>query len=444
MIRRWILGLVVLVALPACAPNALATVPAGNLLLNPGAEADTESTTGTTSSEDDIDVDDWGETGEFTAVEYSNCCGFPTPAMSASFGGGANFFSGGNVQVSTGTQDVDLAAAAAEVDAGGVELTLSGRLGGFDWHEDHAMVSATFLDAAGSPLGSVTIGPVTRADRNDTTALLPRTASATLPAGTRSVRVVQTMNRTNPTTNDGYVDNVSLTVVDRLCQAPAIVDPPGPHTIEGTPGDDVICAGDGDDVVHGGDGNDRILGGDGADTLDGGAGQDKLEGGPGADVLLARDGLVDELFCGPDADGGDADPVDALAADCETVGAAAPPLQISASPVRVGRRGVASIGLTCPAGLPSACQGTVTITAPAPRRRRRARGSAQRKPQVIGRAPFSIATGTSQDVKVRLSRNGRRRVLRERRVRCKVSTVVAGAGAATVQRVTLRAPPRRR
>ena len=88
----------------------LLAVPTGNLVVNPGAESD----------------GGWTFEGNFTTLPYSDDLGFPTPAQSASWGGGANFFAGGpDTPASAATQNVDVGAAAAEIDAGRVTLALS-------------------------------------------------------------------------------------------------------------------------------------------------------------------------------------------------------------------------------------------------------------------------------------------------------------------------------
>ena len=59
-------------------------------------------------------------------------------------------------------------------------------------------------------LGALTIGPVTAADRNDTTGFRPRTGFVTVPRGTLTIRVVMTATKYAGAYNDGYLDNVSL------------------------------------------------------------------------------------------------------------------------------------------------------------------------------------------------------------------------------------------
>ena len=60
----------------------------------------------------------------------------------------------------------------------------------------------------------------------------------------------------------------------------------------------------------------------GDDILDGGGGRDILEGGDGNDEIRARDGIADDVLCGPGTDTAIVDTID-LVTDCETVDASA-------------------------------------------------------------------------------------------------------------------------
>jgi hypothetical protein len=200
----------------ACTLAALAVVAApigaagqsANLLVNPGAEAQT----GGTDSSGGLPPSGWTVSGDETVVQYGASGGFPDPTVSAGIGGGSDFFAGGNDATSSADQVVDVSAAAAGIDAGQTTATLSADLGGFDTQGDSAEVTATYLSAAGAALGTLTAGPVTEADRNGQTTLLPRSAGGPIPAGTRSIGVVLTSTRTDGAYNDGYADNLSLTL----------------------------------------------------------------------------------------------------------------------------------------------------------------------------------------------------------------------------------------
>ncbi len=192
-------------ALIAAAP-AGAAVPSGNLLVNPGAEA----APGAADSGTQLPLPGWTVESTFTAVQYGTP-DFLTAADGAALGGGVNFFAGGpGGATSAATQVVDVSGAAAEIDAGKVAATLSALLGGYSSQTDHATVTATFLDGAGASVGAVALPTVTSTDRNLTTTLIARTASAALPAGTRQIAVRIDAIRDDGSYNDGYIDNVSL------------------------------------------------------------------------------------------------------------------------------------------------------------------------------------------------------------------------------------------
>ena len=59
-------------------------------------------------------------------------------------------------------------------------------------------------------LGSTTLGPVSEADRNGVTELLPFSQGAGMPAGTRVIHISMTMTRTDGSDNDGLADSLSL------------------------------------------------------------------------------------------------------------------------------------------------------------------------------------------------------------------------------------------
>lgn len=205
------------IALLAAVPAA-ADVPAGNLLVNPGAEAGAGA-----ENLEVVPVPSWQVTPSFTVVKYGAPL-FLTVAGSATWGGGVNFFAGGpNNAASAATQTVDVSAAATEIDAGQVTGTLSALLGGYASHRDQASITATAFGAAGNSLGSVGIGPVTVQDRNSATTLLPRTISQVVPPGTRTITVRIDATRFDPSYNDGYVDNASLTLA-----GPTPTPPPVP------------------------------------------------------------------------------------------------------------------------------------------------------------------------------------------------------------------------
>jgi hypothetical protein len=98
------------------------------------------------------------------------------------------------------------------IDTGKAKATLSGYLGGYGGQDDSLTVTAIFLDQSGKRLGSVKIGPVSAAARKLQTGILKKTATRVVPKKTRTMKVVLGANRTAGNYNDGYADNLSLTI----------------------------------------------------------------------------------------------------------------------------------------------------------------------------------------------------------------------------------------
>jgi len=165
-----------------------------NLLVNGGGESDVGGDGFT-----NIPPSGWQATGRPTVTKYD---GFgaadyfgtsdPGPAVR-----GANFITGGNNNAtSTMTQTVDVSADGAAIDAGEVPFTLCGYLGGYLTQADAVSVTVAFRDAADGMLGAATIGPVSSADRQSTTALCLDSASGVVPPSTRAMIVTATFTRT--------------------------------------------------------------------------------------------------------------------------------------------------------------------------------------------------------------------------------------------------------
>ena len=220
-----------------------------NLLLNPGAEFGIDSPSGNSA----VSVPGWELTGTPTVIEYgASRNGWPTgvsfamPTLPTFMGypqassgppdGGAQFFGGGNVATATLTQTVDLSAAAAEIDLGGVNFGLSGWLGGYLFNPSAASVQVSFLDSNRTYLGSASIGPVSMWDRWLQTGFKERHTAGALPEGTRFAQVVVNLEACNPIPiafnadyNPAFADNISFTVSADL---PAPGDPvPAPSVV---------------------------------------------------------------------------------------------------------------------------------------------------------------------------------------------------------------------
>ena len=179
-----------------------------NLLVNGDAEAGPGSLDGAAVAP----VPGWTTAGACTATQYGTGSGILTNAPGPTTRG-ANFFSGGlTTSPSVAVQEVEVTGRAADIDAGTVECTLTGWLGGWLDQDDNARLTAYFLNRGGQTNGSLTIGPILAADRTNITSLLYRRAETNVPPTTRTIRCVLVMTWASGSYNDGYADNLSLTI----------------------------------------------------------------------------------------------------------------------------------------------------------------------------------------------------------------------------------------
>jgi len=183
---------------------------AKNLIVNGNAErGDAVNDASATSNA----IPGWTRKGKFTLVEYGASGGFPDATVQAALAGGKNFFAGGPANPGSAvSQDIGVASKAGLIDSGKAKATLSGSIGGYASQNDSLIATATFLSAAGVKLGAVRIGPVSAAARKSVTGMLPKTASAVVPRKTRTIRVTLGANRNDGSYNDGYADNLVLTL----------------------------------------------------------------------------------------------------------------------------------------------------------------------------------------------------------------------------------------
>ena len=195
----------------------------------------------------------------------------------------------------------------------------------------------------------------------------------------------------------------------------------------------------------------------------------------GDDTVRSRDASSDDVSCGAGQDSATTDPVDQLADDCETERVApsppAPPAPAVAllptrATVKLSASGTVPLPLRCPRSAAAGCAGVLTIElvegahaaargkdpmdahgkGRVKERTGGARPPARRKGRVLGRKRYSVSAGRTVTVQVRISRNGRRRLLRRRRLRCRASTALrAGDGTVTTIRrmITIEAPGRK-
>ena len=181
-----------------------------NLIKNGGAEKGAGSADGSV-----VAVPGWTETAgaTFTAVQYGAGGGFPTSTSPGPPARGLNFFAGGPsdpLDTIVAVQTVKLNTYKTAIDGGHVSAALLGWLGGFSTQGDQAFVEVDFKDGHGNFLSSLTIGPVTEADRAGVTGLKKRTASAPVPVKARTAFVQLSLTRTDGSYNDGYADGLSL------------------------------------------------------------------------------------------------------------------------------------------------------------------------------------------------------------------------------------------
>jgi hypothetical protein len=182
------------------------------------------------------------------------------------------------------------------------------------------------------------------------------------------------------------------------------------ENVTGGGGDDTVVGDDGPNALSGGGGEDAIRGAGDNNAIDGGEGLDALFGEAGSDLLLANDGLADQIDCGPDIDLAFADLADAGrvlrtggnplpdSAGCENQSLAPagrlPNVALADELVRIDRRGRAHVALRCPRGSARRCDGTVRL--------QRLDGTD------LGVGRFAVRKGGRATVTVRLRRAVRR------------------------------------
>ena len=211
--RSAALAAVLAVGLLAPGTPAQAVLPQGNLILNGDGEV------GAAAGDEVFKrcAPEWNcyAPDNPTLVRYGTTT-FPTRGESARIGGGKSFFAGGpDIERASAAMSAELAAAAVEIDAGAAAATLSACLGGWQHQDDYAQLTLQFFtepEAGGSffPAQQV-IGPKAAA-RGNKTKLLPVAKTVQVPPGARSAVILLTAQRVRGLYNDGYADNLSLTL----------------------------------------------------------------------------------------------------------------------------------------------------------------------------------------------------------------------------------------
>jgi uncharacterized protein (TIGR03437 family) len=190
------------------APTAAGSVLNRNLLVNPAAEAGPAATSG---REIAVDIPGWTRSTPFSVDRYDSQGRIPSTIPGPPNRGAGLFTAGENSEISIGVQDVDVSAAAAEIDSGGVKYSASGWIGGYASRGGSTNLTLEFRDWNDVRLGAIPLGPVTAADRGGQAKLLPRSVDSVVPAGTRQIRVELKMTRgETDSLNDGCADDLSL------------------------------------------------------------------------------------------------------------------------------------------------------------------------------------------------------------------------------------------
>ncbi len=95
-----------------------------------------------------VPVPNWVTSPFVTVIPYDAAGGYPTSGGPGPSDRAVQFFGGGNnvnAAVSTATQDIDLSANAADINAGNVIFELSGYFGGYQTDNDNARLQRDFL-----------------------------------------------------------------------------------------------------------------------------------------------------------------------------------------------------------------------------------------------------------------------------------------------------------
>jgi uncharacterized protein (TIGR03437 family) len=199
------------------APATAASLMNANLMVNPNADA-APGYTNTTVADTSPDLPGWVRTAWFAADAYTDPNGDLDTHAPGPSDRGANYFWGGGGVISASSpsqnayQDIDVSSAASLIDGGKVTYSLSGWIGGYSDQGDNCTVTAQFFNWGAVQLGSATIGPVTANDRQQISELLQRSTNGTIPSGTRYIRILIVMTRTDGSDDDGVADSLSFTL----------------------------------------------------------------------------------------------------------------------------------------------------------------------------------------------------------------------------------------
>jgi WD40 repeat protein len=173
-----------------------------NLVINGGAES---GRTGWTLSR--------GEINSFVHYEKNN-----KKELKAIPNHGSRFFRGGNNSKIRDvdailSQTIELVAGEFDIDRGAIRADMSASLGGYMNQPDRAIVQFQWKNSRNEVIRADTLPTVTNVSRKNTTMLLRRgLRNVLLPAETRKVTVVILALMSGGSNNDGYSDNISLSL----------------------------------------------------------------------------------------------------------------------------------------------------------------------------------------------------------------------------------------
>ena len=170
-----------------------------NLITNPGAENSTS-----------LDLNGWENDGTAFTARWS---------PSGSHSGNKYFYGGDNNAESYAYQDIDVSSYSSEIDAGNMTATYSGGIRNYNG-SDEGILELYFYDASMNELTYHHSGWHSHVDWK-------RYAieDKLLPTGTRTVRVRMRAKRYSGSNNDGYFDDLRLTLKWTSCQGEAKFSP---------------------------------------------------------------------------------------------------------------------------------------------------------------------------------------------------------------------------
>jgi hypothetical protein len=210
--------------IPAIVATAIPTVIASTNLVGPNLITNGDAETGPGSPDDGslVTIPGWIRVGSLNVMNYqSSASSYITTTDPGPTNRGKHYFYGGTEANSpTGTtntatgllQALNVSAASPLLATNQVKFTLSAYLGGYSSQNDNARLTVQFLTTSRAVLGSASLGPVLATDRNNTTGLIFRSTSGTIPANTAIITITLTMIKTDGSDNDASADNLSLIV----------------------------------------------------------------------------------------------------------------------------------------------------------------------------------------------------------------------------------------